>query len=143
MDAFLAKVQKVKELFAHTSSPEEVYKVIIDLGRKQQPIEPSQKTDEHLIANCQSRTYLTAALHDGSLLFHIDSEALISAGLGQLLLMVYNGETPESLLSHPPTYLKELGIFTSLSPGRANGLASMFLRMKQEAIKLAPYKSHR
>jgi cysteine desulfuration protein SufE len=142
MDAFSSKVQAVKALFAHTSSPEEVYKVIIDLGKHQTPLSPVEKTDDLLIPNCQSRTYLKTTVRENRLYFQIDSEALISAGLGQLLLMVYNGEPPETFFSNPPTYLKELGIYASLTPGRANGLASMFLRMRQEAAKILHTQEH-
>ena len=36
--------------------------------------------------------------------------------------------------SCPPHFLEELGIHASLSPSRSNGLASLFLRMKQHAL---------
>ena len=68
--------------------------------------------------------------------FEAEADALISAGLAALLTQVYSGETPETILKCPPTYLDEIGISASLTPNRANGLYSIHLRMKQEALKL-------
>ena len=70
---------------------------------------------------------------DGNLTFSAHSDALISAGLAAILIDFYNGATPEEILSTPPTFLKKLGIISSLSPGRANGLASLYHRIHQTA----------
>ncbi|MBS0656292.1 MAG: SufE family protein, partial [Verrucomicrobia bacterium] len=48
---------------------------------------------------------------------------------------IYSGESPETILKCPPSYIEELGILRQLTPGRANGLASLYLRMKQEAAR--------
>ena len=112
-----------------------MYQIIIDLGKQAVKLPPEDKIEGRRIKGCQSLTYLKAELIEGKCFFHIDSEALISAGLGELLTRVYNGETPEALLHCPPRYLEELGIVKSLSPSRSQGLGNMFARMKLEAIK--------
>jgi cysteine desulfuration protein SufE len=129
------KQEEVKKLFASAASPEEKYQVLMDLGKRQVHLAPEDKTEENRVHGCQSITYLKATFENGKSYFHTESDALISAGLGQILTMVYSGESPEVILTCPPTYLEELGIHTSLSPGRANGLASIFTKMKQEALK--------
>jgi cysteine desulfuration protein SufE len=132
----LAKQQQVKELFSKASSPEEVYQIIIDLGKKQKALPEEEKTEKTLVKGCQSKTFLKSHLHDGKCIFEIESDALISAGLGQLLTLVYSGEPPEVVIKCSPKYLEELGIIKSLSPSRSQGLSSMFNRMKLEAIKM-------
>ena len=134
-DSCRAKEEEVKKLFASAVSAEEKYQVLMDLGRRQVPLAPEDKTDENRVHGCQSITYLKATVENGKSYFQTESDALISAGLGQILTMVYSGEAPEVVLKCPPTYLEELGIHASLSPGRANGLASIFTKMKQEALK--------
>lgn len=131
----LSKQHKVRELFSTASSPEEKYQIIIDLGKKARRFSPEEKTEERRVKGCQSLTFLKAELVGEKCFFEIDSEALISAGLGQLLTLVYNGEPPEAVIKCPPKYLEDLGIVTSLSPSRSQGLANMFARMKLEAIK--------
>lgn len=132
----LIKQQKVKELFVNASSPEEVYQIIIDLGKRQKSLLEEEKTEKSLVKGCQSKTFLKSWLHDGKCMFEIESDALISAGLGQLLVLVYSGESPEAIVKCPPKYLEELGIVKSLSPSRSQGLSSMFNRMKLEAVKM-------
>ena len=130
----LLKQSKVKLLFSSCQTAEQKYTKIIELGRALPPFCSSLKTEENVVKGCQSRMYLHATLIEGKVLFQLDSEALISAGLGALLLSVYNEEPPEAILSCPPLFLEELGIHASLSPSRSNGLASLFLRMKKEAL---------
>ena len=115
---------------------QEKYQIILDLGKTQPKLSPGEKTELTLVHGCQSVTYLKATSEQGLLYFAVESDALISAGLGQLLVRVYSGQTPESILSTPPTYLTELGIVAGLSIGRANGLASMYERIRLEAFKM-------
>ncbi len=129
-----AKQEEVKRLFAAASTPEDKYQLLIDLGKRQVPLAPEEKTEARRVHGCQSTTFLKTTLEKGKIYFQTESDALISAGLGQLLTMVYSGEEPEVLLQCRPTYLEELGIYASISPGRANGLASIFSKMQQEAL---------
>ena len=133
----MAKQEAMKELFSACQSQESRYQKIIELGRQQPRLDAQYKTPEHIVKGCQSTVYLRSYLDENqsAVLFEAESDALISAGLAALLVHVYSGETPEAILKCPPTYLEELGITASLTPSRANGLHSMHLRMKQEAIK--------
>lgn len=133
-DSCLEKQQNAKLLFSGCDTPQQKYEKIIELGR-QLPVYPFEyKTPDRLVKGCQSAMYLHAQLVDGKIQFQAFSEALISSGLAALLLIVYNDESPEAVLTCPPDFLEELGIHGSLSPGRSNGLASLFQRMKQEAL---------
>jgi cysteine desulfuration protein SufE len=145
-DSFLAKQQRIKEIFNPCFTPEQKYEKIIELGRRLAPYPTEFKTSDYLVKGCQSAMYLYAQqLANGKIHFHAYSEALISAGLVALLFAVYNDESPEIILACPPRFLEDLGIHSSLSPGRSNGLASLFQRMKKEAldflIKNASFKN--
>ncbi len=129
------KQMQVKALFDACTSEELKYHKIIELGKQQPHLPDSEKTPENIVKGCQSTMYLTASFKDGCVFFAADSDALISAGLAAILIKVYSGETPEAILKCPPKYLEELGIGASLTPSRANGLYSIHLRMKQDALK--------
>lgn len=137
----LEKQRQIKDFFLSCSSEEAKYHKIIELGRKQPPLTDTNKTNENLVKGCQSQMYLHSYLEEDKIIFEAGSDALISAGLAALLTQVYSGETPETVIKCPPTYLEELGISASLTPSRANGLYSMHLRMKQDALKLLIEKS--
>ena len=137
-DSCTAKQKRVKELFSGAATPEEKYQTLINLGKGQPHLLPEEKTEDNRVRGCQSLTYLKTVFEDGRLYLYAESDALISAGLAQLITMVYSGERPEVILACPPTYIEELGIKASLSPGRANGLANILLRVRQEATIRLP-----
>jgi cysteine desulfuration protein SufE len=129
------KQEAMKQLFASCQSAESKYKKIIELGKAQKPLLEEYKTEENRVSGCQSRMYLRSTFENGAVFFESDSDAIISAGLALLLVKVYSGESPETILKCPPNYIEELGLSQTLTPGRANGLASMYLRMKQDAFR--------
>ncbi len=141
-ESCLHKQEEMKKLFALCQNIEEKYEKIIELGRNQGKLDPQFRTSHNRVEGCQSIMYLHAALQDGFMHFAAESEALISQGLATLLIAVYSGEPPEVVLKCPPTYLDELEIASSLTPNRANGLYSLHLRMKQEALKALTQQHH-
>jgi cysteine desulfuration protein SufE len=96
---------------------------------------PSYKIAKNLVEGCQSKLYLHATYTNNGLKFEVDSDALISKGLAAILLTLYNEESPEDIIKHPPSILAELDIFASLSPTRAHGLKSLYLKMQKIALQ--------
>lgn len=135
-DTCVAKQNEVKKTFQECVNEEDKYAKLIDLGKTMPPLSIKDKTEANRVSGCQSTMYLKSYLKGDAVIFEGESDALISAGLAAILIQVYSGESPEVILKCPPTYLDELGISTSLTPNRANGLYSIHLRMKQEALKL-------
>lgn len=129
------KQEKMKRIFEKCETQEAKYEKIIELGKKQKRLDPLLKTEENLVPGCQSIMYLSVTCKDGLLYFESESDAIISSGLAVLLIDVYNAQAPETILKCPPKYLEDLGIPASLTPGRANGLASLYVRMKKDALR--------
>ncbi|MBS0625542.1 MAG: SufE family protein [Verrucomicrobia bacterium] len=128
------KIFEINQRFTTLPTGEARYTAIIEMGRTLPSYPNSLKTPERIVKGCQSTLYLDATLKEGKVYFQTSSEALISAGLAALLIAVYSGETPQTILTTPPDFLKDLGISASLSPNRSNGLYQIHLRMKQLAI---------
>lgn len=135
-DSCLKKQAQMKNLFAGCKTTEEKYQKIIELGKTLPRFEDDYKTKANIVQGCQSILYLSSRLENGKIFFKVDSEALISAGLAALLIGIYNGESPETVIKCPPLFIQELGLQDALSPSRSNGLASMYLRMKQDSLRL-------
>lgn len=132
----LEKQQRIKTLFAECRCAYALYKKIIELGKEQPTLDSCHKTADNLVKGCQSQMYLHSSYQDEKVLFAVESDALISSGLAAILIDVYSGEKPETILTCPPHYLEELGLSASLSPNRASGLYSIHLKMKQDALRL-------
>lgn len=125
----------VKKLFATCATEEDKYERIIELGRSVRQLAEEYRVDGNLVPGCQSLMYMRSYMQGGKVFFEVSSDALISLGLAAIMLKIYNGETPEAILKCPPECIQELGINASLTPGRANGLYSIHLRMKQDALR--------
>jgi len=129
------KIENLKIHFSSLPSREILYQKIMEWGKKLPSFKPEWKSEENLVAGCQSLMYLYSSYKNGNVHFYASSDAFISTGLAALLIEIYSGEPPDTILITPPTFLEELGIPSALTPGRANGLASLYLKMKQEAIR--------
>lgn len=140
-ETFQKKSEEIKKKFLSLGSTDARYSALIELGKNLPPYPPELKTPENIVSGCQSVLYLHGSLKDGKCFFEASSDALISAGLAALLLAVYNGETPETLLTCPPQFLSELGLLGQLSPNRSNGLAHIHLKMKQLALGFLTLRS--
>jgi len=126
---------KVLSLFKECDSSELKVKKLIELGRSLPPMSDTLKTEENRVVGCQSIVYLHSTIKEEKIYFTASSEALISSGLAALLIEAYSGLSPETILQSKPSFLEDLGIYASLSPGRSNGLSSMLLRMQKDALK--------
>ena len=128
-------IESIKCFFKDKKDAESKYLAIIDLGRKLPPLEDEYKVPINKVEGCQSTTYIYSYYENGLLHFRAESDALISSGLAALMICVYDNQPPEVIINNPPDFLLDLGIHGSLSPNRANGLAQIYLRMKQDASK--------
>lgn len=117
---------------------QERYKHIIKTGQKLPPLAEEHKTEDNLVRGCQSQVWLITELDDDKVVFKADSDAAITKGLVALMVNFYSGETPDTILTTNPRFIKEIGMQEHLSPTRSNGLASMVKQMKIYAMA---YKS--
>lgn len=106
------------------------YQYLIDLGRKLAPLAESEKTDDKLLAGCQSRVWLYLEGGPDQITIRANSDAAIVSGLIALLVSVYSGCSATQIVETDPYFIPEIGLSNHLSPTRANGLHAML-----EAIK--------
>jgi len=111
------------------------YQYLIDLGRKLEPLDESERIDRHLLQGCQSRVWL---LFDGgpqAVGIRANSDAAIVSGLIALLIRVYSGCSAEAIVNTQPFFIEQLGLGQHLSPTRANGLRAMLDAIKGRAAQ--------
>jgi cysteine desulfuration protein SufE len=112
----------------------ERYEFIIETGKTLPQIDEANKSDDNIIKGCQSKVWLHADYNDGKLQFTADSDAILTKGIISLLLKVYNGQSPDDILTNDPYFIDEIGLKEHLSPTRANGLLSMVKQIKLFAL---------
>lgn len=110
------------------------YQLLIDMGGEQPAMPAEYKTEQNLIDGCQSRVWLQADMADGKVRFQAESDALIVKGIVALLVRVFDGQTPQDILSSDLYFIDRIGLTEHLSPTRSNGLLAMLKQMKMYAL---------
>ncbi len=101
------------------------YQYLIDLGRKLPPLDEAEKTDDKLLAGCQSQVWLLLEGDADEVIIRANSDAAIVSGLIALLIDVYSGCSAQQIVDTEPYFIREIGLSDHLSPTRANGLHAM------------------
>jgi cysteine desulfuration protein SufE len=109
------------------------YQYLIDLGRKLPELDEAEKTDDRLLAGCQSQVWLITEGDAERMVFRANSDAAIVSGLIALLLKVYSGRSAQEILDSEPHFVVEIGLSDHLSPTRANGLNAMLAEVRRQA----------
>jgi cysteine desulfuration protein SufE len=112
------------------------YQYLIDLGRKLPPLAESEKTDDKLLAGCQSRVWLYLEGDADRVTIRANSDAAIVSGLIALLIQVYSGCSARQIAETEPYFIEGIGLSEHLSPTRANGLHAMLRAIKSHAAGL-------
>lgn len=111
------------------------YNYIIELSRELEPMNENHRNDKFLIQGCQSRVWIDAELSpEGTIVYHADSDAIITKGIIALLIRVLSGRTPDEIIDNELYFIDKIGLKENLSPTRANGLLAMMKQMKLYAI---------
>lgn len=135
MDRTIKEIQQeVVDEFAAFGDWMDKYEYLIGLGKSLPVIDKKDKKEDRLIKGCQSRVWLNTEFRDGKLYFTADSDAIITKGIISLLIRVYNGRTPDEILSADNSFIDEIGLRENLSPTRANGLVSMMRQIHDDAL---------
>ncbi|MDN5309128.1 MAG: cysteine desulfuration protein SufE [Methanolobus sp.] len=109
------------------------YALLISFAKALEPMDAKFRIEENSISGCQSRVWIISHKEDGRLVFHLDSEAMITRGIMALLLKVVNNRSPREIMDLDLYFIEEIGLKSNLSPARADGLASIIRRIREVA----------
>lgn len=135
MQALRAEEAEIAEEFAFFDDWKDKYSYIIDLGRNLPAFPEKWKTDGNKVSGCQSQVWFVAEEKDGRLFFHAISDAAIVSGLIALLLRVYSGREPATIMQAEPEFITRIGLADHLSPTRSNGLFAMIRAIRNLAAR--------
>lgn len=107
---------------------------IMELGQKLAVMNEADKTEDNIVKGCQSKVWLTANLKDEKISFDGDSNTAITKGLVSLLIRIFNGQTPETILSADLYFMHKIGMERFIGTQRSNGFAAMIKQMKMYAL---------
>ena len=109
---------------------------VMELGQKLDEMPEELKTDDNIVKGCQSKVWLTATDNGELVEFKADSNTAITKGLVSLLVRIFSGQKPDSIINADLYFPKEIGMERFIGTQRSNGFAAMIKQMKLYAIAL-------
>jgi cysteine desulfuration protein SufE len=107
---------------------------IMELGQKLPSLPEEDKSEENIVKGCQSKVWLTSKLENDKVYFSADSNTSITKGLVSLLIRIFNGQTPESILASNLYFMHKISMERFIGTQRSNGFAAMIRQMKLYAL---------
>jgi cysteine desulfuration protein SufE len=137
-------MQTITEAFELIDSWEERFEMVSDLGHQLLPIADSERIDANRVPGCETKTWLTGSLLTGdgplapdTIEFRADAETPLVRGLVALLLMPYQGRTPQEVLeTDPNAVFGPLHLEEALSAKRRAGMEAFIDRVRRIAKRL-------
>jgi len=107
------------------------YEYIIDLGKKLQEIEESDKIERNLVQGCTSQVWLVTKITDEKLYVTGTSDAIIVKGLVYIILSIFNEKTLQEIREFDINILNELGLAEIITPNRQSGVQGMIKKIME------------
>lgn len=118
--------------------PEDRYRLLIDLGRKLEPMPDALKTDATKVRGCSASVWVYPTVQDGRLHFLADSNAAITKGIVALILSaVQDKPAAEVARIDVNEALAPFELRKHLSANRTQGVPNMIALVKQTAERYA------
>jgi cysteine desulfuration protein SufE len=107
---------------------------VMELGQKLPDMAMEDKSEMNEVKGCQSKVWMTARVANHGIQFSADSNTAITKGLVSLLVRIFNGQTPESILNADLYFMKKIGMERFIGTQRSNGFAAMVKQIKLYAL---------
>ena len=117
---------------------EDRYRLLIDLGRRLEPMPDALKTDATMVRGCSASVWVYPTVVDGRLHFLADSNAAITKGIVALVLSaVQDKPAGEIAALDVDQALAPFELRKHLSANRTQGIPNMIALVKQTAQRYA------
>lgn len=113
---------------------EDKYRQVIKWGKMLPMMDDSFKTEQVMVAGCESQVWLISKQSQNVWYFQADSDARIVRGLIALVMAAFNGKTSQEIQQFDvEDYFEKIGLISHLSPSRGNGLYAIVEQIKNRA----------
>jgi cysteine desulfuration protein SufE len=118
--------------------PDDRYRLLIDLGRKLEPMPEALKTDATKVRGCSASVWVYPTTENGRLHFLADSNAAITKGIVALVLStVQDKPAAEVAETDIAAVLEPFDLSRQLSANRTQGVPNMIALIRETAGRLA------
>lgn len=113
------------------------YRLLIDLGRRLEPMPDALKTDATLVRGCSAAVWVyPTRQEDGRLHFLADSNAAITKGIIALVLLTVQDRAPDAIVAADVEgALAPFDLKNQLSSNRTQGIPNMIALIRDTAAR--------
>lgn len=113
------------------------YRLLIDLGRRLEPMPDALKTDATLVRGCSAAVWVyPTRQEDGRLHFMADSNAAITKGIIALVLLTVQDRAPDAIVAADvEAALAPFDLKNQLSSNRTQGIPNMIALIRDTAAR--------
>lgn len=133
MNTIEERVNEIKEDLDFFDDELAKYEYIIDLGKKLEEFNESDKIPANIVHGCTSQVWLTHEIKDGKIYFKGTSDAIIVKGLVYMILKIFSGSTIQELKEIDMDIVHELKLSEVITPNRQSGVIGMMKKIKEYA----------
>ena len=117
---------------------EDRYRLLIDLGRKLEPMPDALKTDATRVRGCSASVWVYPTAAEGRLHFLADSNAAITKGIVALVLSAVQDQPAQDVArTDIAAELAPFDLSRQLSANRTQGVPNMIQLIRETAQRLA------
>jgi cysteine desulfuration protein SufE len=117
---------------------EDRYRLLIDLGRKLEPMPDALKTEATRVRGCSASVWVYPTTKDGRLHFLADSNAAITKGIVALVLSAVQDKPAQEVANADiAAELEPFDLSRQLSANRTQGVPNMIQLIRDTARRLA------
>ena len=130
-----SKMNEIQEMFGLFDDPMDKYTQIIELGKKNIPLEDKDKNDTNRIYGCTSLAWVKVIKTDNTYSILVDSDTFIVKGLLSIIKYIVDGSEAEDIKQlNINSVLDNIGLGSSITSQRTNGFLNA-LKTIQKQIK--------
>jgi cysteine desulfuration protein SufE len=116
---------------------EDRYRLLIELGRKLEPMPDALKTDATKVRGCSASVWVYPTQEDGRLHFLADSNAAITKGVVALVLAAVQDKPADDVAAMDiAAALAPFDLTRELSSNRTQGIPNMIALVRETAARL-------
>ncbi len=133
MSSIEKSIENIKEDLDFFDDELDKYQYLIDLGKKLEPIDESQKKEVYLVQGCTSQVWLIPTIKEDKLYLVGTSDAIIVKGLVYVILQIFTGKTLSEINKFDINILSKLGLTEIITPNRQSGVQGMIKKIMEVA----------
>ncbi|MBT4634747.1 SufE family protein [bacterium] len=140
------RIREIVEEIDQISDKFLIYEYLISRGEDLPEIPQEQRTEQQLVHGCQSPLWFdweyvefqadSKQQNIGKLVFRAYSESKIVRGIAEIIIYIFQNQTPHKIRSSSSEFLYRLGLNGIISSRRIGGLTSLVEQIKEIAYKL-------